>query len=193
MKRATRVATYRSRATAGLPGGQPGAYKTPKPWAGKSGQSPILCSRARRQCAYARLLQRRNRLLAHCINMQGGPLRGLCSCSIRNLGRRFDRLAQYVCFTENGRSFVVSAPTSARISDCIRPGLLTCVFTHSVFLRKMAFSHAASSWKAAASSGWAWLDSCPIRHPPVRAPINMTDQNRASASSVPYRLVDPVR
>ncbi|WP_143325772.1 hypothetical protein [Paraburkholderia ribeironis] len=65
------------------------------------------------------------------------------------------------------------------------------VFTHRSFLRNMALSHAIPSGIIAAPSGWVWLDSL-FRLPPARAPINMTDQNRASASSVPYRLFDPV-
>jgi len=55
----------------------------------------------------------------------------------------------------------------------------------------MALSHAIPVRNIAAPSGWVWLDSL-FRLPPVRAPINMTDQNRASASSVPHRLFDPV-
>ncbi|WP_115109184.1 hypothetical protein [Paraburkholderia lacunae] len=65
------------------------------------------------------------------------------------------------------------------------------VFTHRLFLRNMALSHAVPFRNIAAPSGWVWLD-CLFRLPPVRAPINMTDQNRASASSVPHRLFDPV-
>jgi hypothetical protein len=65
------------------------------------------------------------------------------------------------------------------------------VFTHWLFLRNMALSHATPFRNIAAPSGWVWLDSL-FRLPPVRAPINMTDQNRASASSVPHRLFDPV-
>jgi hypothetical protein len=60
-----------------------------------------------------------------------------------------------------------------------------------MFLRNMAISHAIPFRNIAAPSGWVWLD-CLFHLPPVRAPINMTDQNRASASSVPNRLFDPV-
>jgi hypothetical protein len=65
------------------------------------------------------------------------------------------------------------------------------IFTHRLFLRNMALSHAIPFRNIAAPSGWVWFD-CLFRLPPVRAPINMTDQNRASASSVPHRLFDPV-
>ncbi|WP_233829385.1 hypothetical protein [Paraburkholderia sp. ZP32-5] len=66
-----------------------------------------------------------------------------------------------------------------------------CGFTHRSFLRNMALSHAIPFRNIAAPSGWVWFDKS-VRRPPVRAPINMTDQNRASASSVPHRLFDPV-
>jgi len=66
-------------------------------------------------------------------------------------------------------------------------------FTPPGFLRNMAFSHAALFPENRRFVRLGWLERCSIRRPPVRAPINMTDQNRASASSVPYRLFDPVR
>ena len=67
------------------------------------------------------------------------------------------------------------------------------LFTPPVFLRKMAFSHAAPSPENRCFVRLGLAEHCSNRRPPVRAPINMTDQNRASASSVPYRLFDPVR
>jgi len=45
------------RVAAGLSGDQLGAYKTPNPRRGKSGQSPIQCSTARRGCVGARILR----------------------------------------------------------------------------------------------------------------------------------------
>ncbi|CAM2150573.1 hypothetical protein PT2222_240012 [Paraburkholderia tropica] len=63
-------------------------------------------------------------------------------------------------------------------------------------MRKMALSHAIPCGNFAAPSGWVWHFACfcVVCGPPVRAPINMTDQNRASASPVPLRLClsDPV-
>jgi len=55
----------------------------------------------------------------------------------------------------------------------------------------MAFSHAVPFQEYRCSVRLGLARSL-FRRPPVRAPINMTDQNRASASSVPHRLFDPV-
>jgi hypothetical protein len=179
-----------SRVAAGSSVCRPGAYKTSKCVTGESGQSPILCNRlvaGARTLVYCDAVNVIGRVASPGGGMHGqtnaGASRGtLCVRSIAARSEGFPA-ARHLEADGDGRRDGRSAYHGA-FSPGLR-GLSFCVRWRSVTRRLLR--------KAVASSGWAWFDSCPIRRPPVRAPINMTDQNRASASSVPYRLFDPVR
>lgn len=169
---------------AGLPGCQLGAYKTPNPGTAESGESPILCTPARAGAVRAIIATRQTAFHAP---GDGGACRGQAgvwvsvhaASSMQHRRRRWPAV----------RRPVIGAAPRRLLSGTWR--VYDGAFTHPTFLRKMAFSHAAPFLRnTAASSGLACLLS--DSPPPVRAPINMTDQNRASASSVPFRLFDPV-
>jgi hypothetical protein len=172
-----------NRVTGGSTGCQPGAYKTPKRMAGKSGQSPILCTglvggaRALKYCFAAKQVRGWRPRPFECARSRDrrpqstfvGGAEGLARARRRADAAREDAYGAHACSPRFAFRF------------CSR-------FTAPVFLRKMAFSHAAPSPEYRRFVRLGLFDRCPIRRPRVRAPINMTDQNRASASSVPYRL-----
>ncbi|MBB5415953.1 hypothetical protein HDG40_002501 [Paraburkholderia sp. JPY158] len=111
-----------------------------------------------------------------------GPPRSVFARRERRKAANLESLLARDSARTGAGALVGAAAEDARQIAALRPDRF-CVIWRSV--------HANPFRNIAAPSGWVWLDKS-VRHPPVRAPINMTDQNRASASSVPHRLFDPV-